>query len=112
MTSQKYAYVDDLALLYTSRYWKAVKDTLSQDMTVLSAYLQTWRVKLSNIKAVTAAFHVNNREAKLELDVYNNDSLLPPCPVPTYLWVKLDRLLTFPHHFEALRKHSPPEWHC
>ena len=41
MTSQKYTYVDDLALLYASRDWKAVEDTLSQDMTTLSAYFQT-----------------------------------------------------------------------
>ena len=41
MTSQKYACADDLALLYASRDWKAVEDTLSQGMTTLSAYLQT-----------------------------------------------------------------------
>ena len=41
MTSQKYAYADDLALLYASQDWKAVEDTLSQDMTTLSAYFQT-----------------------------------------------------------------------
>ena len=64
MTSQKYAYADDLALLYASRNWKAKEDTLSQDMTTLSAYLQTWRLKLRNTKTVTAAFHLNNREAK------------------------------------------------
>ena len=50
------------------------------------------------------AFHLNNREAKRELNVYNNGSLLPPCPVPKYLGVKLDRSLTFRHHLEALRK--------
>ena len=36
MTFQKYAYANDLALLYASRDWKAVEDTLSQDMTTLS----------------------------------------------------------------------------
>ena len=41
MTSQKYAYVDDISLLHASRDWKAAEDTLSQDMTTLSAYLQT-----------------------------------------------------------------------
>ena len=30
MTSQKYAYADDLALLFASRDWKAVEDTPSQ----------------------------------------------------------------------------------
>ena len=81
-----------------------MEDTLSQDITTLSAYFQTWRLKLSNTKMVTAAFHLSNREAKRELNVYNNGNLLPPCPVPTYLGVELDRSLTFRHHFEALRK--------
>ena len=41
MTFQKYAYADDLALLYAYLDWKAVEDTLNQDMTTLSAYFQT-----------------------------------------------------------------------
>ena len=73
-------------------------------MPTLSAYLQTWRLKLSHTKTVTAAFHLNNREAKRELKVYNNGRLLPFCPTPTYLGVKLDRSLTFRHHLVALRK--------
>ena len=104
MTSQKYAYADDLALLCASRGWKAVEDTLSQDMTTLSAYLHTWRLKLSNTKMVTTVFHLNNKEAKRELNVYNNDNLLPPCQSQRILGVELDRSLTFRHHFEALRK--------
>ena len=73
-------------------------------MSTLSAYLQTWRLKLSHTKTVTAAFHLNNREAKRELKVYNNGRILPFCPTPTYLGVKLDRSLTFRHHLVALRK--------
>ena len=102
MTSQKYAYADELALLHVSQDWKAVEDTLSQGMTTFSAYLQTWRLKLSNTKTVTATFHLNNREAKR--DIYNYGNLLPPCPVPTYLGVKLDSSLTFRRHLEALSR--------
>ena len=58
----------------------------------------------SHTKTVTAAFHLNNREAKRELNVYNNDGLFPFCPTPTYPGVKLDRSLTFRHHLVALRK--------
>ena len=61
-------------------------------------------MKLSHTKTVTATFHLNNREAKRELKVYNNGRLLPFCPTPTYLGVKLDRSLTFRHHLVALRK--------
>ena len=104
MISRKFAYADNLALLHSSGNWKDLEGTLSQDMSTLSAYLQTWRLKLSHTKTVTAVFHLNNREAKRELKVYNNGRLLPFCPTPTYLRVKLDRSLTFRHHLVALRK--------
>ena len=91
-------------MLHSSGNWKDLEETLSQDMSTLSAYLQTWRLKLSHTKTVTAAFHLNNPEAKHELKVYNNGRLLPFCPTPTYLVVKLDRSLTFRHHLVALRK--------
>ena len=104
MISRKFAYADDLALLHSSGNWKDLEGTLSQDMCTLSAYLQTWRLKLSHTKTVTTAFPLNNREAKRELKVYNSGRLLPFCPTPTYLGVKLDRSLTFRHHLVALRK--------
>ena len=87
LISSKFAYADDLALLHSSGNWKNLEGTLSQDMSTLSSYLQTWRLKLSHTKTVTAAFHLNNREPKRELKVYNNDRLLPFCPTPTYLGV-------------------------
>ena len=61
-------------------------------------------MKLNHTKTVTAAFHLNNQEAKHEIKVYNNGRLLPFCPTPTYLGVKLDRSLTFRHYLVALRK--------
>ena len=69
MISRKFAYADNLALLHSSGNWKDLERTFSQDMSTLSAYLQTWRLKLSHTKTVTAAFHLNNREAKRELKV-------------------------------------------
>ena len=112
MISRKFAYADDLALLHSSGNWKDLEGTLSQDMSTLSAYLQTWRLKLSHTKTVTTAFHLNNREAKRELKIYNNGRLLPFCPTPTYLGVKLDKSLTFRHHLVALRKNYPRASHC
>ena len=58
-------------------------------------------------KTVTAVFCLSNRKAKRELKVYVDNKLLPFCSVPTYLRVKLDRLLTFRHHLETLRKKLP-----
>ena len=104
MTSKKYAYADDLAILHSSGDWKVLERTLSEDMTTLSAYLQTWRLKLSHAKTMTAAFHFHNQGVKREHKFKNNGIILPFCPVPTYLGVKLDRALTYCHHLEALRK--------
>ena len=104
MISRKFAYADDLALLHSSGNWKDLEGTLNQDMSTLSAYLQTWRLKLSHTKTVTAVFHLNNRVAESELKIYNNGRLLPFCPTPTYLGVKLDRSLAFRHHLVAMPK--------
>ena len=101
MIFKKFAYADDLALLHSSGNQKNLEGTLSQDMSTLSSYLQTWRSKLSHTKMVMAAFHLNNREAKRELKVYNNNRLLPFCPTLTYLGVKLNKSLTFCHHLVA-----------
>ena len=68
------------------------------------AFILTWRLQVSHNKMVTTAFHLNNREAKRELNVNNNGKRLPFCPVSKYLGVKLDRSLTYRHHLEALRK--------
>ena len=78
--------------------------TLSEDMTTLSAYLQTWRLKLSYAKTVTVAFHLHNREIKRDLKVKSYGKILPFCLVPSYFGVKLDRALTYRHHLKALCK--------
>ena len=83
---------------------EGVGKNFERSMATLSACLQTWRLKLSHAKTVTTAFHFHNREAKREQKVKNNGKILPFCPVPTYLGVKLDRALTYRHHFKALRK--------
>jgi len=42
-------------------------------------YLQTWKLKLSTTKTVSAAFHLNKKEAKHELKVnFNNKTLAFP----------------------------------
>ena len=83
IASKKYVYADDLAILYSSGDWKVLERILIEDMTTLSAYLQTWRLKLCHAKTVTAVFHLLNRQAKRELKVNNNGKTLLFCSVPT-----------------------------
>ena len=102
--SRKYAYADDLAITHADGDWLAVEGALSKDMATLGAYLQTWKLKLSTTKTVSAVFHLNNKEAKRELkDNFNNETL-PFCSEPKYLRVTLDRSLTYCRHLESLRK--------
>ena len=46
---------------------QAVKGVLTKDMATVGEYLQTWKLKLSTTKTVSAAFQLNNKEAKREL---------------------------------------------
>ena len=87
---RKFAYANNQALLHSSKSSKNLEGILGQDMTTLSAYLQTWKLKLSHIKTVTGAFYFNNRETKPELKVYNSNRLLPFHP---YLsWGKTEQI--------------------
>ena len=102
--SRKYAYADNLAIKHADGDWQAAEGVLSKDMATLGEYFQTWNLKLSTTKTVSAASHLNNKEAKRELKVKYNNETLHFCSEPKCLGVTLDRLLTYRRHFESLRK--------
>ena len=83
--------------------WQAVEGALSKDTATIGEYLQTWKLKLSTTNTESAAFYLNNKEAKRELKVYNN-TIQPFCPEPKHLGVTLDRTLTHRRHLGPLRK--------
>jgi len=58
-------------------------------------HLQTWKLKLSTTKTVSAAFHLNNKEAKRELKVNYSNEILLFCPEPKYLGITLERPFTY-----------------
>ena len=73
-------------------------------MATPGEYLQTWKLKLSITKTVSAVFHLNKKKAKRELKVnFNNETLLL-CSERKYLGVTLDRSFTYRRHLESLRK--------
>ena len=89
-TSRKYGYADDL------------EEGLNKDMTILVDYHRKWRLQLSIGKTVSAAYHLNNREAKRELDVFFDNKRLVFQQAPKYLGVRLDRMLNFKQHLEEV----------
>ena len=72
------------------------------DMTILSTYLENWRLKLSIAKTMSSVFHLHNREANREINITVNGNRLQFQSAPTYLGVKLDRTLSFRQHLENL----------
>ena len=72
----KYGYADYLAILLRRPYGKEMEDSLNKDMTILVDCLWKWSIQLSIGKAVSAANHLNNREAKRELDVFVDNKRL------------------------------------
>jgi len=104
IVSRKYAHADDLAIMHADGNWQAVEGALSKDMATAGEYLQNWKLKLSTTKTVSAAFHLNNKEAECELKVNFNNETLPFCSEPKYLGVTLYKTLTYRRHFASLRK--------
>ena len=72
-----------------------MEGVLCKDMATVTEYLQTWKLKLSTTKTVSAVFHLNNKEAKPELKVNLKNETLPFCSEPKSLGVTLDRSLTY-----------------
>jgi len=77
---------------------------LSKDRETVSEYFQTWKLKLSTTKTVSAVFHLNNKEAKRELKVNFNNETLPFCSQPKHLGVMYDSSFTHRRHLELHRK--------
>jgi len=103
---RKYAYADDddLAIMHADGDCQAVEWAQTNDMLTVGEYLQTWKLKFSTTKTVSAVFILNNKEAKRELKVKYNKTTLLFCSEPKYFRVTLDRSLTYRQHLKSLRK--------
>ena len=59
--SRKYAYADDLAIMHVDGNWQVVEAVVSTDTATVGEYQQTWKLKLSTTKTMSAAFHLNKK---------------------------------------------------
>jgi len=66
--------------------------------------VNSWKLKLSAAKTVSAVFHLKNIEGKLELKVNHGNETLHLCSKPKYLRVTLDRTIKYRRHLQSLRK--------
>ena len=89
-----------IAYLLRRPSWKEMEEGLNKDMTILVDYLRKWRLQLSLGKTVSVAYHLNNKEAKRELDVFVDNKRLVCQHAPKYLGERLYRMLNFKQHLE------------
>ena len=68
----------------------------------IKGYLKSWCLKLNVAKTTAFAFHLNNKEADCDLDVWMDGKALPHSKYPVYLGVQLDQSLTYRQHIEGL----------
>ena len=84
--------------------WQAVERVLSKDMATIGEYLQTWKLKLSTTKTVSAVFHHKNKEAKHVLKVNHSNETLPFCSESKHFGATLERSLRYRWHLKSLHK--------
>ena len=79
-----------------------MEEGLNKDMTILVDYIRKWRLQYSIGKTVSAAYHLNNREAKRELDVFVDNKRLVFQQAPKHPGVRIDRMLNCKQHLEEV----------
>jgi len=67
-------------------------------MAKLSEFCDKWCLTPSVTKTVSSVFHLDNRHAAQELNIYLSGRIIKHDPHPVYLRVSLDRSLTFRQH--------------
>lgn len=97
-TSRKFMYADDIALTTQSSSLCTAVNVLSHDLEILNGYFKKWGLQPNPNKTEVSTFHLNNREADLQLNIQFEGIRLKHNKYPKYLGVTLDRTLTFKQH--------------
>ena len=91
---KRFVFADDKALAIQTQSFEAAELILERDLDIMDQYYSDWRLKPNPDKTEVAAFHLNNKEASRELQVFFKGVKLVHNPTPKYLGVFLDRSLT------------------
>ena len=67
-------------------------------LSTMATYYDTNQLRANPSKTQVCAFHLRNREAKLEMNVIWNDNRLSNTTTPVYLGIHLDRTLCYKMH--------------
>lgn len=101
--ARRFMYADDIAFAIQHKSFAEIESILTSVMAEFAGYCRFWRLNPSITKTETSCFHLNNRQAKFELEVQMNGRTLGFNPHPKYLGITLDRTLSYKHHLQKLR---------
>jgi len=87
--------------MHADEDWQAVEGVPSTNMATVNECHQMWKLKLSATTTISAMFHLNNKEAKREVNINFINKTLPFYSESKYLGVTLGMTLTYR---ESLRK--------
>jgi len=82
--------------------WQAVEGVLTKDMATVGEYLWIWKLQPSITKTVSPVFHLNNKDAKYELKINQNNKTLSFWPNPNTSeerWTGRSRIADISSHF-------------
>ena len=71
---------------------------MSSDVAAIADFCKKWRLTPSVTKTVSSIFHLDNKQARNQINIDMDGKRVAHDPYPVYLGVTLDRSLTFKHH--------------
>ena len=100
-----------------------IEASLTSALNTMNTYYDTNQLRANPSKTPVCAFHLRNREAKRELNVVWNGTILSNTTTPVYLGVHLDRTLCYKTYIEKtkmkvnarnniIRKLANSKWGC
>lgn len=95
-----FQYTDDIALITQKPKIVECKSMLNEALDNFRFYFSKYRLKLNSSKTVSSLFHLNNKEANIEMEIKSENQIVKHESTPKYLGVILDRTLTYRKHLE------------
>ena len=99
--TRNFIYADDLCVTAQYPSFTEVEHTIEEALDKRTTYYRSNSLRANPDKTQVMSFHLKSRETKRTLKVKWNNTDLENTPLPKYLWVTLDRILSYKHHIHT-----------
>ena len=121
--TRSFIYGDDLCIASQGNDFNNIEASLTSALSNMTTYYDTNQLRANDSKTQVCDFHLRNREAKRELNVVWNDTILSNTTTTVYLGIHLDRTMCYKTHIEKtkmkvnarnniIRKLANSKWGC